>query len=214
MPDSTNDSNLGSGTSAGMLAFLDWMVQKSYATPASITPLKSAANQIFKTVEAKGGDPNSVDVQTLDVDEYFNRFRVAMQATGRITPDSVRAYKARFVRGLDLYRAYLTTGTVPKVKVRGARPRKEKGATGSARPATASVAAEPASDATPSTNMISYPFPLESGEVASLRLPKRLSRNDASRLSTFINALTFEPQKQIGRGAESDEDLRPMLESV
>jgi hypothetical protein len=214
MTDSTNGSNLGSGTSAGMLAFLDWMVQKSYATPASITPMKSAANQIFKTVEAKGGDPNSVDVQTFDAEEYFDRFRVAMQATGRITPESVRAYKARFLRALDLYRVYLETGTVPKVKARGARPRKETDTTGAAKLAPASAPAEPATETAPSTNMISYPFPLESGEVASLRLPKRLARGDASRLVAFINALTFEQQKQIERGAESEEDARPLLESV
>jgi hypothetical protein len=205
MGDSANGVNLGSGTSAGMLAFLDWMVQKNYATPASITPLKSAANQIFKTVEAKGGDPNSVDVLTLDPNEYFGRFQVAMQATGRITPDSVRAYKARFLRGLDLYRVYLETGTVPKVKTRGARPRKEKEATGSTSMAPTPTPAEPATtESAPSTNMISYPFPLESGDVANLRLPKQLSRTDASRLTAFVNALVFEPQKQLGQGSEPD----------
>jgi hypothetical protein len=206
MSESTNGVDLGSGTSAAMLAFLDWMVQRNYATPASITPLKSAAKQIFKTVEAKGGDPNSVDVQTLDVDEYFGRFQVAMLATGRITPDSVRAYKARFVRGLDLYKTYLTTGTVPKVKPRGqGRTRKENGTAAPAPKASdaAETPSSPEAAEAPST-MISYPFPMESGEVASLRLPRSLERRDAARLTAFINALTFDPQKQIGAGGDAD----------
>jgi hypothetical protein len=58
--------------------------------------------------------------------------------------------------------------------------------------------------------MISYPFPLESGEVANLRLPKRLERRDAARLTTFINALTFDAQKQLGTGTTVD-DPEPLL---
>jgi hypothetical protein len=53
--------------------------------------------------------------------------------------------------------------------------------------------------------MISYPFPLEGGDVANLRLPKRLERRDAERLIAFINALSFEPQKPLGRGPEHPE---------
>lgn len=214
MSESTNGIDIGSGTSAAMLAFLDTMVQRNYATPAAISPLKSAAKQIFQTVEVKDGDVDGVDVQTLDVDAYFARFQVAMTATGRITSDSVRAYRARFNRGLDLYRAYLTTGTFPKVKSRGAsapRPRRGKAVAApkpSASPAQAQATPEAAE--APST-MVSYPFPMESGEMANLRLPRRLERRDAARLTAFIDSLTFDPQKQIGTGRPGADDEEPVL---
>ena len=199
VPEGTNGANVGSGTVAGLLAFLDWVVKKNYATPAAITPLKSAAKQVFTTVE--DGEIDDVDVRSLDRDEYFSRFQVAMQASGRLTPESIRAYRARFTRALELYDDYLTTGGTPKIKSRSAaapsRPRKEKAGSPAA-PAPVPVTPEAAPETT--TNMISYPFPLEGGDVANLRLPKRLERRDADRLIAFINALSFEPQKQLGRG--------------
>jgi hypothetical protein len=201
-----NGGNLGSGTVAGLMAFLDWVVRQNYATPSTITPLKSAAKQVFETVEGDG-KIDGVDVRSLDVGEYFGRFQVAMKASGRINPDSVRAYRNRFGRALELYNDYLTTGDKPKLRSRTtSRPRRERAARPS--PSPASGTAEPAADV-PSSNMISYPFPLESGEVANLRLPKRLERRDAARLTTFINALTFDPQKQLGTG--SDDDPEPLL---
>ena len=72
--------------------------------------------------------------------------------------------------------------------------------TTSSREATPEVSASESEDVTVVvSSMISFPFPLESGEVANLRLPKRLERRDASRLTAFINALTVdgEPPKQL-----------------
>jgi hypothetical protein len=201
---SANGTNLGSGTVAGLLSFLDWVVKKNYATPASITPLKSAARQVFVTVEGDG-EIDNVDVRELDREEYFSRFQVAMQASGRLTPESVRAYRNRFTRALDLYEVYLNTGDVPKLRSRSAaavRVRKDK-PTPIASP-TPGPAASEAVPETPATNLISYPFPLESGEIATLRLPKRLERRDAERLTAFIEALIFEPQKQIGPGRDAE----------
>ena len=212
-----NGGNLGSGTVAGLMAFLDWVVKKNYATPAAITPLKSAAKQVFTTVE-NDGDIDGVDVRSLDLDEYFSRFQVAMQASGRITPDSVRAYRNRFMRALELYNEYLATGGTPKLKSRSAaavrfRKDKEKVALRTSSPSLAPGAAAVESAETPSTNMISYPFPLESGEVANLRLPKRLDRGDAVRLNAFINALAFEPQKQLGTGRDPHSEPGPASEA-
>ena len=37
--------------------------------------------------------------------------------------------------------------------------------------------------------LVHYPFPLANGEVARLWLPKRLTRQDVSRLVTFLQTL-------------------------
>jgi len=202
--------NLGSGTASGLLAFLDWVVGKKLATPAAITPLKSASKQVFETVEDDGTDLDSVDVRSLDVDDYFRRFEVAMQATGRLTPDSVRAYRNRFTRSLDMYSEYLSTGQAPRIPVRqasaGTAPRSPRNRQAVSKvsppaPGVIETTAEPDASGT----LISYPFPLESGEVANLRLPKRLGKRDAQRLNNFITALVFEfePMKEIEAGPAS-----------
>ena len=216
MSESTNGASLASGTFAGLMMFLDWVVKQKYATPAAISPLKSAARQVVQTVEGNG-NIDGMDVQSLDVDEYFSRFQVAMKASGRVNPDSVRAYRSRFTRALDLYTDYLTTGAKPKLTSRSAaavRTRKEKATTSApnaASPKAGSATPEPAE--APSTNMISYPFPLENDEVANLRLPKKLGPRDAARLTAFITALTFEPPKQLGTGRDPQPDSGPKTDS-
>lgn len=42
---------------------------------------------------------------------------------------------------------------------------------------------------------MTYPFPLDNSQVATLHLPSRLSRRDASRLNQFISALVLEVQE-------------------
>ena len=70
----------------------------------------------------------------------------------------------------------------------------------------ATVATEAAADhgdaTTAASSLISFPFPLENGEVANLRLPKRLERRAAQRLPAFITALTIdaEPPRQPTAG--------------
>jgi len=49
------------------------------------------------------------------------------------------------------------------------------------------------SHAETSDGLISYPFPLQSGAIANLRLPVRLDRADAERLVAFIQTLVIEP---------------------
>lgn len=46
-------------------------------------------------------------------------------------------------------------------------------------------------------DLIDYPFPLRSGQVANLRLPKRLEKKDSERLGAFLETLVLEPQREI-----------------
>lgn len=43
-----------------------------------------------------------------------------------------------------------------------------------------------------SHHIISYPFPLSTGEIAELILPERISAEDAERLVAFIQTLVVE----------------------
>jgi hypothetical protein len=194
---------MGSGTVAGLMAFYDFLVDKGIATASAVTPLKSASRQIFETVE--GTDAvEEIDVRSLDLDNYLDRFQVKAVGSGRYKPESITAYRTRFTRGLDYYATYLTTGSVPKFRLRagGGGNRTRSSApdpAAAAQPGAASVRV-PESEETQSTtagDLISYPFPLQSGGLATLRLPKRLEREDAERLAAFVRTLVFEPQKQL-----------------
>jgi len=200
--------SMGSGTVGGLIAFCDYLIDKGIATASAITPLKSAVRQVFETVEGTD-EIDEIDVRSLDVDEYLNRFQVKAMQTGRYKPESVTQYQKRFTRAMDYYSDYLTSGAVPKFKPRSVPSgRKSRSPVASDGPSPAKASAtepvvEPVGEA--SGGMISYPFPLEVGSLANLRLPVRLSRTDAERLAAFIRTLVFEPQKEITASSESED---------
>jgi len=209
---------MGSGTVGGLMAFFDYLITKGIATAAAVTPLKSAARQVFETVEGTEAI-DEIEVRSLDVDEYLERFQVKAIGTGRYKPESISAYRSRFARGMEYYSAFLTTGTVPKFKLRGAAvassvrkrpPAVQRKPESSSTPPTQATSEPP--DAQGSTSgLISYPFPLQSGAIATVRLPVRLERTDAERLAAFIRTLVFEPQKELTRGSNEQppETKRP-----
>ena len=49
--------------------------------------------------------------------------------------------------------------------------------------------------ATPST-LLDFPFPLSTGDLAHLRLPRGLTVRDAERIGAFVRTLAFEPASE------------------
>jgi len=152
-------------------------------------------------------------VQSVNVDEYLDRFQVKAIGTGRLKPESITAYRSRFSRAIDYYTKYLASGEVPKFRLqsgggtstRRRTPPTTDGATAQAEAGRPSVAAD-AAESESKTGMITYPFPLESGDIANVRLPRRLRRADAERLAAFIRTLVFEPQKELERGRHPENE--------
>jgi hypothetical protein len=203
-----NDSEAGdinSGSLAGFNAFCRWLVQRGGMKSGAVDPVRSATNQILATVEAAAAD--SVDLRTIDVDEYFGRFE--NKAGHKYSPNSLRAYRSRFGRGLELYRQYLEQGAGNFRPPPGRATRRTAGA-----PSTQSaskrvpVGDAPSSTSSPGTSpqptLVDYPFPLKSGALAHLFLPQRLEKDDAERMAAFVRALVFDSQRQITTGGESD----------
>lgn len=56
-----------------------------------------------------------------------------------------------------------------------------------------------------SDNLVKFPFPLRSGEMAELVLPRELHSEDADRITHFLRALQMEPQKALPERAEDRE---------
>jgi hypothetical protein len=128
----------------------------------------------------------------------------------KYAPDSLRAYRTRFNRAVELYRQYLDKGSAGFKPPPGRAPRRRtsepassNGSTGNTRSASTSPAAPQVPAGAPAQTLIDYPFPLRTGGIAHLYLPPTLEKDDAERLAAYVRALVFEPQRQIAAGQTS-----------
>lgn len=194
---------IGSGTAGGLLAFCDYLVDRHLASPSAVNPWKSAAKQVFTRLE--GDDFEAVDVQSLDVDEYMQRFTIASR--GSYKPESLAAYDKRFRRAVEAYRGYLADPMSwrPKLRSSPRRTAEPNGSAGAPRAVPAAINSAANTPAIPTPGLTDYPFPLRSGQMAHLHLPSPLDKDDADRLTQFLRALVFDPQQQLPPGEPEDE---------
>jgi hypothetical protein len=193
-------TDISSGSATGLMSFLDFMSRKGYATPRSMGVLKSAARQVFGVVE--GDDYGQVNVADLDLDEYLSRFE--NRSMGRYSAKSLAAYRSRFRRAIESYRKYLgdpnwmpAKRSVENRRTNGpgsqaGKPDKGGAVSGDIKATSAFGPSVASAQTDSSTPLITYPFPLRSGQICQLHLPTQLDRNDAERLVAFIRALVFE----------------------
>lgn len=193
-------SEIRTGTGTGLLAFLNFMVDKGYATQGAMTPLMTASRRILSTVE--GEDLSAVGVKNLDVDACCDRFETLTQ--GQYSAGSLPAYRQRFHRAIDYYRAYLADPNWrPPRSRRGSSKGRSQNLVEEKRstPLVTRPSTDKGREPLRSAELISYPFPLKSGEVAQLQLPARLDSDDVDRLAQFIRALVLPPRPESGDSA-------------
>lgn len=204
MSEQNGSTKIGAGTAAGLMEFFDFLVSKGYATPAAVTPLKSASRQILSTVD--GDDFAGIDVRTLDAEEHLDRF--ANMVVGQYKHESLIQYRNRFKRGLAAYLTYLNDKQIPSfggsTQKRGAERAAGKSKASARRDAPA--LASPSIPASTAERLIDYPFPLRSGQIAILRLPVGLERIDAERMGAFIRTLVLDPQRELLAARSSTDD--------
>jgi hypothetical protein len=94
-------------------------------------PLRSATKQILATVEP---DNPGIDLRTIDTDDLMSRFETL--AGQKYAPDSLRAYRNRFNRAIELYRQYLDNGAANFKPPPGRAPRRRTSEPGSSNGST------------------------------------------------------------------------------
>ncbi len=196
--------HIAAGTADGLIEYCDYLIGKGYAPPSAVNPWKSAVKQVFSTVE-DGDDYGALDVKGLNLDEYMSRFETKVR--GKLKQESVTAYRQRVKKALDSYREYLDNpnGWQPP-SVRQAARRAPNGkatapkGTGNGKAAKGNGQAPDANG----SSLIDYPFPLQSGQIAHVRLPAKLEKGDADRLATFVRTLVFEPVLELSEKAGSE----------
>lgn len=193
---------IGNGKISGLIAYLDNLSVKGKVKTSAITPLKSATRAVFSVVEGERWE--DIDTRSIDLDDYINRFKNLTM--GKYDSNSYSAYRARISRVLDWYSHFLQDpGWAPLVKDRKKSdktpkvPTHQKFAHDTENISEGEVISLPLTTATGqprndiaqsvATKLISFPFPLSNGTMATLYLPQNLSSRDSERLQAFIKTL-------------------------
>ena len=174
------------GTVRGLLAFLTWSGRKGLMSPKTAAAYKSAC---MKILEVEPGLENT-DIRKLDVSDLVQRF--ARLRASNYKPESLRTYEQRFASAVQMYADYLKD---PRSYRGKDRPRTARQ---SARTAAPPPRRGPTDRPTaPTEGLVSYPFPLRSGQLAELRLPPDLRSDDARRLCSFITSLAVDDRPAL-----------------
>lgn len=196
-------SSLNSKTPAGALAYCDYLISKGYATAAQVNPWRTAIQKVFETVDPD--DWESLDLTSIDLDEYTARFRTLAGAAYKA--ESVTAYARRVRNALDAQDHFISTGRPPSFRQRGSKPKAEADSAVVKMEPKQTAPAASASTVSPAAGMTDFPYPLGDGRMVTLRLPSRIKGDDVNRLCAFIRTLqddTPEP-RQIPRQTGEDE---------
>lgn len=189
---------IGNGTVSGLMAYLDQAIEKGWAPEGAVLPLKTAVKQVFSIDE--GVDWEKAGARNVNLDDVFIRF--SNKTLGKYSAQSLATYRSRVARALAWYESFLTNpGWTPKT--RGAGRILGKGTVKKEANITAIVAEPmesnvdtrpfPEKDVKPMVpNLITYPFPLQSGELAYFYLPAKLTKGDADRMASFLATLVIE----------------------
>lgn len=181
--------SMRSGTASGLLEFLKWTQEKGLVKPATAGARRSAAQ---KVLEIDGEGWRDIDIRALDVEEQFQRF--ATLRGSKYSPGSLNTYGQRFRDAVALYLEYLGNPTgfraPPSRSARGgkAKPPRVKRDASNQSPATAPIVDQARAT---SRDLITYPFPLQNGELAYVQLPVRIEAPDAERLCSFIRSIAI-----------------------
>lgn len=193
-------AELNDRTPAGVLAFCDYLMNKGYATAAQINPWKTAIQKMFETVEGEGWE--SLELDTIDLDEYGSRFQTLAGAAYKA--ESITAYKRRVHNAIQAHEHYRSTGRPPTFRQGAKRSKPEENHAPAEVVPMEPKATVGASAAT--GGMMTFPFPLGDGRVASLTVPPRMKPDDVNRLSAFLRTLQDDSeQRQIPRRTGEDQ---------
>lgn len=197
---------IGNGKISGLIAYLNNLSAKGKVKTSAITPLKSAVKTVFSVVE--GEHWQDIDTRSINLDNYINRFKNL--TIGKYDSASYNAYRARVSRVLGWYSHFLQDpGWTPLVKDRKKNDRTQKtpapyqklaqdaegiseGEVVSLSRASTTEQLHKDAALNVTTKLISFPFPLSNGTIATLYLPQNLSPRDSERLQAFIKTLVID----------------------
>ncbi len=189
--------SMGDGKAKNALEYLDNLIEKGKATKGAISPLKIAFTKVVQVID--GDNWEQTEVKSIDVEDYLSRF--ANLTMGKYSNDSLTVYKSRVNKVVNWYTQFLDKpGWTPDVQRRNRVPKTDVKknsqsiavtAPQSATPSTASSTPQSMTSIANTSNRILYPYPLLDGQLVHISLPVRLIKEDAKRISAFIESIAI-----------------------
>lgn len=181
-----------------IVEYLDHLVDSGQAPRGAIRHLKTAFTKVLSTV--KGRQWYDVDVDTIALDEYMDSFKKLTDIS--YTPGSLATYKQRIEKVLDWYSRVRKDPTwSPYLQSITQKPSKPTNYITKPHLTTTAISMTEGNgglymlDAMQQPKLITYPFPLSNGVFVEIKLPLRLSRHDAKRISNFIYSIATDQDK-------------------
>ncbi len=170
------------GTVGDVTVYLDDLIINFRSEASRITPLKSAVKRVFSTAGGLGW--RELKVIEVNLDRIIERFKLLSEEED-FSDHTFAAYRARINRAFKWYEEFLENKEWTPFLSKDTF--KEISTNLFYCYGTDSEAEKVRTDA-----MITYPFPLMRGGEAQLKLPVRLSRQDAERIKLFVDSLAVE----------------------
>jgi hypothetical protein len=190
-------------TGKGLVEFLNFASDKGLVNANTAGALRAASREVLGAIEPDGWE--TIDLRTVDTEDFATRFE--RLRAGKLKPESLLVYKSRFRNAVQMYAKYLDDPSGWRYK-----PERPSSARNKPSPAVRGEAvsqSDPESVETrgPRASTIDYPFPLRPGMIVTLKLPVDLTRQEAKRLSAFIDSLSVDPAlalpaHPLGNGGE------------
>lgn len=183
---------MDSPTKAAVMKFVDFQISKGLVNVNTGNARKAACN---KLLEAFGDDDDltNVDVRS-EVLKFNNRH------PGQLSPESLGTYEKRVTSTLEEFKKYLANPTGYKgvtgrqISSNGKSDKKAK--SGDATEITVIDTPPTAPKLMPTSAVtdtsLMMPFPLRPTFLAQLIIPRDLTKDEASRLCAFVQALAVE----------------------
>ncbi|HEX4081635.1 MAG TPA: hypothetical protein VHX40_01635 [Acidimicrobiales bacterium] len=196
------------GTAGGLVQFLTFAGKKGLMAVRTAEAYKSAATRIL---EIDGEDWLNTDLRSIDVDMQVERF-VRLHGTN-VKLDTLHTYKSRFKSAVTEYLRYVndpmsyrepTSQRSEKVRKAPRAEPKRQGTESSVSVSPRGADGSSAAQFEDRPNLVKYPFPLRSGQMAYFELPRDLSRAEAQRMAAFVASLAIDgyPELPMGKGRE------------
>lgn len=187
-------------TGDGLIRFLDYAIEKGHLKTATGQAMKTAVKEVLSSTEGEDGW-ESVDIDSLDVEDIQRRFETLRAM--KFSSSSLGTYKSRFRKSLDMFNEFRESPSSwrPSVKTRNRKSKDQMTTEGQptmSPPSKSQPSAGSTSEPHPSSHrssIITYPFPVRDGVLASLDLPADLTQREAERVAAFVASLAVDTKK-------------------
>lgn len=177
-------------TVAGLMAYCDWLKEKGYQGASATDSWKSAVKKVFETVEPESFE--AIEVDKVDLDEQIERFQTL--AGSKYRAETITVYKRRIQNAIEAQAYYIEHRKPPSFKRGTPRPAEALSPDKKKPKATRRLKAV---EQQSTDDMWDFEYPLSSGVMVEMRLPKRMSKADVDRLSAVLRTLQTEEQAQL-----------------